>query len=733
MKVELVHPPPYGEVPFKHLGLAYVASALRRYGLETRYLDLSERLHRLDRDFYNDLILRLSLRAGEMSDLPSLELLAEVLFPEHGDSELASTIRGLAEAAADDLSEANIVGIGYNTLTSYFTASLGRLLRARGIKVVIGGPLSRIDALTDLLLRLGVADAVLIGEGDLAAGPLFEAVSKGGDLSAIGSTAWLEGDSVERTPVMAEPILDALPWPELEGNILDGFVPISASRGCTRRCAYCSEVGLWPKGHRRRGASWVVAEMEHRSQETGLDDFHFHDDLLNGNRRFMEDFVSEVRGRGFTWESFFEPYRLDRPLLEKMKGAGCRLVKYGIQSFSPHVLRQMRRPTTLDSIIETVVATYELGISTHYDMLIGHPGETEADHQRNLELVEELYSKTGEKLYFSLNPFYLAAGSSLERDAESHGIQKRFADTASFPPPLADALAASPPYPIGYSSDPDRETIMRRMDELAQILARHDKDYLFLGKANLPPAGPRGRRMLPALDDEPRPITVSRRELAPRVFALSDQSNLRIRAELGRLKPEAPSDASIDTLKRALLRVESSERILVAGGEPTLSPTIAPLLGICRALGRPCTLETNGLRCGTPKYAAALRRHGLGHARVVLLGVREETASRLGGVNDALELALRGARNLIDNGVSVELGLLLSAENAEEAPTLARLAEERFPEVRRLVLLVAPIRGETDFEPISDDSLTSVIERLSKGVRRIGKLLVVDDRRLREA
>ena len=69
-RVDLVHPPPYGEVPFKHLGLCYVAAGLRAEGFETRYHDFSERHHRAGTDFYDELVLRLSLQAGDMSDLP---------------------------------------------------------------------------------------------------------------------------------------------------------------------------------------------------------------------------------------------------------------------------------------------------------------------------------------------------------------------------------------------------------------------------------------------------------------------------------------------------------------------------------------------------------------------------------------------------------------------------------------------------------------------------------------
>ena len=306
--VHLVHPPPYGEVPFKHLGLAYVAAGLRTYGFDTTYHDISEQFHRKGEDFYDDLILRLSRRAGEMSDLPFLDLLGEVLFPEHGDSPLAARIRAQADQTLASLDGAKIVGMSFNTLTTYFVAALGRLLRSRGVCVLLGGPLSSSAPLSQLLLRLGAADAVLAGAGDVAAGPLVESLVEGRSPVGVPGAMFLsEGRVCENLPEPCPP-LDSLSWPELDGNILDWFIPVQASRGCTRRCRYCSETGIWGrKGYDRRDAGNVVGEMRARADATGLTDFHFHDDLLNGSRPWMDCLVGLLKDVGLTWESFFEP------------------------------------------------------------------------------------------------------------------------------------------------------------------------------------------------------------------------------------------------------------------------------------------------------------------------------------------------------------------------------------------------------------------------------------------
>jgi radical SAM superfamily enzyme YgiQ (UPF0313 family) len=499
--VHLVHSPPYGEVPFKNVGLCAVAAGLRAAGFDTRYLDASERLHRQGRDAYDALILRLSERAGDMTDLPRLDLLGEVLFPGEADSPLAATIRAQVDEVAAALAGAEVVGLTFNTLTVYATAALGRALREAGARVVAGGPMSGVPAVSHLLLRLGAADTVVVGEGDLVAAEVVAALESGRG-SDVAGALWLDGDAVTGAPPRAgAPALDALPPPELEGNILDDFLPIAATRGCRRGCAYCSEPGIWARRVRRRAPAAVVAEMIERSAATGIRDFHFHDDVLNFDRRWLDallDGLEPARGE-LTFESFFEPYGLDRRLVERLAAAGCRLMKLGVQSFSPRLLRIMRRPSRVASIVDALVAAYEAGISTHFDMLVGHPGETDDDHRANLHAIEALYDRTGDRLYFSLNPYYVAAGSAVWRDAAAHGVELVGAALEALPAPLAAAVRRGPAYPERYRSDVPRETTMRRMGELAEILRQHDKDYLYLGQDHVPAAGSRGRRMLQPL------------------------------------------------------------------------------------------------------------------------------------------------------------------------------------------------------------------------------------------
>jgi len=738
-RVDLVHPPPYGEVPFKHLGLCYVAAGLRAEGFETRYHDISERHHRAGADFYDDLILRLSLRAGDMSDLPFLELLGEVLFPEEGDSPLAQIIRGQVEEALAELEDARAVCVSFNTLTTYFTAALGKGLRARGVVVLLGGPLSGFQPVAEVMLRLGCADALIAGDGDLHTGAAIRALSGGQPPREVPGAVWLEDDVLRANPSASPPDLDALPWPVFEGNVLDQFIPLQASRGCGRSCAYCSESGIWgARGYRRRTPARVIEEMTARAEEHGLTDFHFHDDLLNCNRRWMNELVRELADRRFTWESFFEPYGLDADLLARMRDAGCRLVKYGIQSFSPALLRRMKRPPGVSGVVDVVVETYRLGISTHYDMLIGHPGETEEDHTQNMVLVEELFGLTGERLHFSLNPFYLSAGSEIQLHPERFDVTIKHAEPEHHPPALAAALRAAPPYPIGYRTDVPRETTMRRMEELATILRRHGKDYLYLGQREVPKVADQPRRMLPDIRDDEHGSNADKTtrdaralgdaDLALPALVLRDASNLRLFPEPGRIRVVGGPGAETKAYFEALERVAVGGRIRIVGGEATLSRKLARVLAASRKMVRTCVLETNGLRFSQRAYTQTMVRYGLSHAVVLLLGLDAATADALGGVEGGFALALEGARELVEARVQTEVGLVVSEPTLDALPQLSELVAEQVPGVRNLRVVVTRLHGSGAPAAADPARIEEAVASLLQKAGPRGQRVVLEDR-----
>jgi hypothetical protein len=489
-RVVLVHCPPHGEVDFLNIGLAYLQAVLERDGLETTFHDISFVEHREETDFYDDYILELSRSiGGGVGDGVDPGLLLQVVRPELFDrlSPIASTIvRKVEEYLPKVRDSGEVFLFSVNVLTQYFAAGLASRLRALGKRTAAGGPNLGFQPLRRLLLRAGIFDAVVQGDGEGVVTALVERLARGEEPALPGvSRLGPRGDVVE-TPPKTPPLLDRLPPPSLRGMTLTYFVPILASRGCPRPCAFCSEPG---KGRlRQRAAEDVVAEMESSAMRYHDGNFHFHDDLINASPVWIDRFASRLRGRGgrFTWESFCGPEGLTPERLDAMAGSGCVLLKLGVQSFSDRVLRLMRRRPAAAAIREAIIHGDRIGISMRYDLLTGFPGETEAEHRRNLEGIEDIFSRT-KGVHFSPNPFYLSLGSETHLRAGAYGITLRHFEPGGLPAPLRDLVRSCGEFPVGFRYGIPQETVRRRMKELGASLKRHGRDYLYLGQTAKPP------------------------------------------------------------------------------------------------------------------------------------------------------------------------------------------------------------------------------------------------------
>ncbi|MBI5534491.1 MAG: B12-binding domain-containing radical SAM protein [Deltaproteobacteria bacterium] len=492
-RVALVHSPPHGEVPFRSIGLGYLQAAIERAGHDATTIDLSMEEDRAGTDFYQAYILYLSERVGAMGDGPDPRILMQVTHPELFP-ELLPISRVILDKVDQHYERVQAAGEVFlftlNALTQYFASALAMKLKKAGRRTAAGGPALTFEPLGRLLLGAGVFDAVVQGEGDGVIAPLVDALAAR-KTARLPGVSWLEEGSITGLPPGPPIDLDALPRPSFRGTLIRDFVPILASRGCPHKCSYCSEPSHWPV-YRFRSAEQVVAEMEWGAREYHDSNFHFHDDLINGNTPWLDRFTSVLieRKHGFRWESFCSPDGLTPERLDAMRRSGCVLLKLGVQSFAPHVLHSMRRGQNVEFVKTAILAAIRSGISMHYDMLTCFPTETEEDHRLNLQTIEEIYAESRD-VYFSPNPFYLSLGSETMLQPSAYGITLVAFDPHTLPGKAAALVENAGSFPVSFTYGLPRETVMRRLSELGELLKKYNKDYLYLGKTKQDHGPPR--------------------------------------------------------------------------------------------------------------------------------------------------------------------------------------------------------------------------------------------------
>jgi len=171
--------------------------------------------------------------------------------------------------------------------------------------------------------------------------------------------------------------------------------------GCDRKCAFCA-TRLARGASRSRSPDTVVAEARLLARAhpelvlTGVHIGHYGRDLadplpLSG---LLARLLDEVPGVRFRLGSI-EATEVDDRLLELLAAGGDGLAPHlhmPLQSGADPVLRRMRRWHTREQYrrraLEIAAQMPILGLGA--DIITGFPGETEEDHARTLELVEEL-------------------------------------------------------------------------------------------------------------------------------------------------------------------------------------------------------------------------------------------------------------------------------------------------------------------------------------------------------
>ena len=164
------------------------------------------------------------------------------------------------------------------------------------LPVVFGGPHPSI--LPVEVMEEWMVDFVVVGEGEAAMADLVEALSTGGDFSAIPGLVWRDGGAII-TNVRREPLdPDSIGLPARDLLSLefyaDPFNVLTARGGCPYRCPFCSASQIWSGKHRPRKPSEVVDEIDGLIRTYGAGYIFFVDDIFTLRRDWVLELLSEM-------------------------------------------------------------------------------------------------------------------------------------------------------------------------------------------------------------------------------------------------------------------------------------------------------------------------------------------------------------------------------------------------------------------------------------------------------
>lgn len=195
------------------------------------------------------------------------------------------------------------------------------------------------------------------------------------------------------------------------------------TRGCYwNRCSFC-DYGLNRSGlhtYREMQPEEAARQLVALSQAHGVRTFYLSVDVLAPGFALALAQALIARKADIRWsadfriESYYTPQRC--ALLFR---SGLRSVALGVESGSDTLLRSMRKGIDIKTIRRVTAAFHEAGIATAWMTFTDHPGETVAQMNATLRLIETQQSAVD---LFILGRFGLTGGAHIAQCPEQYGI-----------------------------------------------------------------------------------------------------------------------------------------------------------------------------------------------------------------------------------------------------------------------------------------------------------------------
>lgn len=184
-----------------------------------------------------------------------------------------------------------------------------------------------------------------------------------------------------------------LPVPEFRGFPWGYYLspqrvaPMFTSLGCYwGRCSFCPEAEE-RKNFRSIAPEAILDRMGKIVNQTQAQWIHITDNAIP-----PKSLASLAKADlGVRWFGFarFEPILCSKELADELYGSGCRMLQLGLESGSARILERLGKGTDLGVVSRILANLHRAGIATYVYVLFGIPGETLEDARETMNFVAD--------------------------------------------------------------------------------------------------------------------------------------------------------------------------------------------------------------------------------------------------------------------------------------------------------------------------------------------------------
>ena len=177
---------------------------------------------------------------------------------------------------------------------------------------------------------------------------------------------------------------------------------VFTSRGCPYKCTFCSNSVILKMNKRQKVVRYrpirtVIEEIKFIKDTYHIDGFYIMDDTFGLDRKYVEQFCSEMKNTGINlaWAVETRANFIDESLLKKMKNAGLVQINIGVESGSNEMLKEIRKGITSDDIINIFSLAHKYKIRSFASIMVNLPNETLDQLQETIHLLEKIRPTAG--------------------------------------------------------------------------------------------------------------------------------------------------------------------------------------------------------------------------------------------------------------------------------------------------------------------------------------------------
>ncbi len=345
----------------------------------------------------------------------------ETLNLNHTDVPTAAVITDSIQVKGIDIVATGGLSREYNMVHEILAAAKNA---RKDITTIVGGGL--VTSEPKLMLDHLPMDFGVLGEGEITVVDLLCALRDNGDMHNIDGLIFRDGRgaAVQTKKRRVVEDIDTLPLPDYDGFAIDvyldnqrvtdspfmfleddpRFLPIICSRGCYYNCTFCYH----PLGnrYRQRSLDSFFTELDVYVNKYRVNILYIMDELFSMDEEYMSGFCERIRAYNINWMAQTRPdISISLETLKKLKKSDMFYLGYGLENATDHILKSMKKHTSIKMVEEKYALTKNAGISTGGNLLFGDPAETMETVAANLTWWKQNRSKYNINAVAQITPF----------------------------------------------------------------------------------------------------------------------------------------------------------------------------------------------------------------------------------------------------------------------------------------------------------------------------------------